>query len=235
MPLPLDAPRSLRLADREVPLELRRHPRARRISLRLNAEGNGVAMVLPRRTPIYEAVEFAEKNSGWILKHLAKVPERIPFAEGAVIPLLGRNHIIRHSPAARSGVLCEDGVIRVSGRAEHLPRRVGDFLKRAARSEISTRARDKAAAIDRRVGRISLRDTRSRWGSCSSAGDLNFSWRLILAPEPVLDYVVAHEIAHLVHLNHSPRFWKLAGRLSQDMAGAKAWLARNSAELWRYG
>jgi len=235
MPLPLDAPRSLRLADRDVPLELRRHPRARRITLRLNAEGDGVSMVLPRRTPIGEAIEFAERNSRWILKHLAKVPPRIPFADGAVIPLLGENHLITHSPATRSGVVRENGILRVSGQAEHLPRRVGDFLKREACGEIAGRARDKAARIGRRVGRISLRDTRSRWGSCSSTGDLNFSWRLILAPEAVLDYVVAHEVAHLVHLNHSPRFWKLAGQLTPDMAGAKAWLSRNSAELWRYG
>ncbi|HEY9549178.1 MAG TPA: M48 family metallopeptidase, partial [Kiloniellaceae bacterium] len=83
--------------------------------------------------------------------------------------------------------------------------------------------------------RLSLRDTRSRWGSCNSSGDLNFSWRLILAPEHVLDYVVAHEVAHMVHLNHSARFWKLAGLLAQDMAGAKAWMARHGAQLWRYG
>ncbi len=235
MPLRLDAPRSLRLEDREVPLELSRHPRARRITLRLNPDGDGVRLVLPNRTPIREAIDFAERNSGWILKHLAKVPARIPFAEGAVIPLLGRHHLVVHDAAARCGVRCEAGVLRVAGQPEHLARRVSDFLKRAARAEIGTRARDKAARIERRVGRIALRDTRSRWGSCNADGDLNFSWRLILAPEAVLDYVVAHEVAHLVHLNHSRRFWKLADSLTPDMAGAKAWLARHSAELWRYG
>ena len=235
MPLRLDAPRSLRLEDRDVPLELSRHPRARRITLRLNAGGDGVRLVLPQRTPVREAVAFAERNSGWILKHLEKVPPRIPFTDGAVIPLLGENHLVTHDPVARCGVARDGGVIRVSGLAEHLPRRLGDYLKREARAEINTRARDKAARIERRVGRISLRDTRSRWGSCSSEGDLNFSWRLILAPEVVLDYVVAHEVAHLVHLNHSQRFWKLAGQLSDDMSGAKIWLRRNSAELWRYG
>ena len=235
MPLRLDAPRSLRLQDRDVPLELSRHPRARRISLRLNPDGDGVRMVLPNRTPIYEAVAFAERNSGWILKHLAKVPARIPFADGAVIPLLGTDHIIAHDARARCGVKRDNGVIRVSGGIEHLPRRVGDFLKREARAEIGARARDKAARIERRVGRISLRDPRSRWGSCNAEGDLSFSWRLILAPEAVLDYVVAHEVAHLVHLNHSRRFWTLADSLTHDMAGAKAWLGRHSAELWRYG
>jgi predicted metal-dependent hydrolase len=235
MALRLDAPRSLRLDSRDVPLELSRHPRARRITLRLNAGGDGVQMVLPRRTPIHEALAFAERNRGWILKHLQKVPPRIPFAPGAVIPLLGEDHVVVHDPAARGGVIREDGVLRVCGLAEHLPRRLGDFLKRQARDEIGTRARAKAARIERSIGRISLRDTRSRWGSCNSKGDLNFSWRLILAPEPVLDYVVAHEVAHLVELNHSRRFWKLAGELCEDMPGAKAWLGRNSPQLWRYG
>jgi predicted metal-dependent hydrolase len=235
MPLRLDAPRSLRLASREVPLELSRHPRARRITLRLNTTGDGVRMVLPRRTPVQEALLFAERNAGWILKHLEKVPPRVPFADGAVIPLLGEDHVIAHDAAARCGVSRDARVIRVSGLAEHLPRRVEDFLKREARAEISARAREKAARVDRRVGRLSLRDTRSRWGSCNSAGDLNFSWRLILAPEHVLDYVVAHEVAHMVHLNHSVRFWKLAGTLSQNMPAAKAWIERNGAQLWRYG
>src|SRR3546814_649236 len=235
MPLRLDAPRSLCLASREVPLELSRHPRARRITLRLNPAGDGVRMVLPRRTPVHEAFAFAEKNAGWILKHLDKVPARIPFVDGAVIPLLGEDHVIAHDAAARCGVSRDGGVIRVAGLAEHLPRRIEDFLKRAARAEIGSRAREKAARIDRRVGRLSLRDTRTRWGSCNSKGDLNFSWRLILAPEHVLDYVVAHEVAHMVHLNHSQRFWKLAGTLTQDMRGARAWMERHGAQLWRYG
>jgi predicted metal-dependent hydrolase len=235
MPLRLDAPRSLRLASREVPLEVSRHPRARRITLRLNQSGDGVRLVLPRRTPVQEAVAFAERNAGWILKHLERVPARIPFADGAVIPVLGEDHVIVHDGSARCGVSRDGRVIRVSGLAEHLPRRVTDFLKREARAEIGLRARDKAARIERSVGRLSLRDTRSRWGSCNSDGDLNFSWRLILAPEHVLDYVVAHEVAHMVHLNHSARFWKLTGTLCQDMARAKAWLERHGAQLWRYG
>lgn len=235
MPLKLDAPRSLRLASREVPLELSRHPRARRISLRLNQAGDGVRLVLPRRTPVHEAVAFAERNAGWILKHLEQMPARVAFADGAVIPVLGEEHVIVHDRSARCGVSRDGGVIRVSGLSEHLPRRIVDFLRREARAEIGTRAREKATRVDRRIGRLSLRDTRSRWGSCNADGDLNFCWRLILAPEHVLDYVVAHEVAHMVHLNHSARFWKLAGTLTQDMPRAKAWLERHGAQLWRYG
>ncbi len=241
----LDAPRTLRLqalrpgslelAEREVAVELQRHPRARRISLRISKTGQGITMVLPRRTPVREALAFAEQNSGWILKHLEALPAPIPFVAGAVIPLLGLDHRIVHDPPSRGGVRREPGVITVSGRAEHLPRRLTDFLKREARSEIASRARDKAERIDRPLGRISLRDTRSRWGSCSAKGDLNFSWRLILTPDFVLDYVVAHEVAHLAELNHSPRFWKIAAGLTADMDRAKAWLKREGGQVHRYG
>jgi len=142
---------------------------------------------------------------------------------------------VAHDPRARRGVWRGPGTIVVSGQAEHLGRRLGDFLKREARQEITRRARDKATRIDRRVGRISLRDTRSRWGSCSSRGDMNFSWRLILTPDFVLDYVVAHEVAHLVELNHSRRFWKLTAELTAEMERAKNWLSREGALVHRYG
>ncbi|NIA68108.1 M48 family metallopeptidase [Pelagibius litoralis] len=214
---------------------MQRHPRARRISLRISKTGDGIVMVLPRRTPIREAMDFAERNSGWILKHLEALPPRIPFVPGVVIPLLGVDHLVVHDAAARRGVWRGEERIVVSGQAEHLPRRLGDFLKREARAEITRRAREKAAQIDRRIGRISLRDTRSRWGSCSSKGNMNFSWRLILTPDFVLDYVVAHEVAHLAELNHSQRFWKVAGSLTAEMERAKTWLSHEGARVHRYG
>ena len=233
------APGSLELRRRTVPVELRRHPRARRISLRISKDGDGIVLVLPQRTPIREALDFAENNGSWVLSRLEAAPPRVPFAPGAVIPLLGVDHRIEHDPAARRGVWRGvrqgEAIIRVSGAPEFLPRRLGDFLKREARREIAGRAREKAARVERRIGRISLRDTRSRWGSCSSNGDMNFSWRLILTPEVVLDYVVAHEVAHLVELNHSRRFWRLADSLSSDMAAAKTWLNREGGQVHRYG
>jgi predicted metal-dependent hydrolase len=112
---------------------------------------------------------------------------------------------------------------------------VTDFLRHEARRELSARAGEKAQRIARRPGRISIRDTQSRWGSCSSDGDISFSWRLILAPEPVLDYVVAHEVSHLVHLDHGPRFWALVEKLAAEVAGPRRWLRRNGGALLRYG
>ena len=230
----LGDPTILRVAEREIPLLVTRNPRARRISISLDGSG-AVRLTLPRRTPLRHGLEFAEDRADWIVDHLNALPARVPFAAGAVLPLLGVDHVIRHDPAAQRGVWRADGVIHVSGQAEHLPRRVLDFLKVEARHEISHRALRKAKIVGRKVRRLSLRDTTSRWGSCSVEGNLNFTWRLILAPDAVLDYVVAHEIAHLKHMNHGARFWALVGRLTDDATRARHWLRDRGDHLQRYG
>lgn len=225
----------LRMGRRSIPLSVRRHPRAHSITVRIDNHIRGVTLVLPRRTPLAEGLAFVEEKSEWILKRLDALPQRIAFQHGAVIPVLGQDHVIRHLPDARSGVWRGDGAIYVSGFAEHLARRVTDFLKAEARLEISERAREKAALIEERVRRITLRDTSTRWGSCTSNGDLAFSWRLILAPEEVLDYVVAHEVAHLRYMNHGKRFWSLTRKLTDEMDGPRDWLRDYGDNLLFYG
>lgn len=225
----------LRIEGQDVPLTVRRHPRARRLTLRLDPVVGELRLALPRGVGLSEGLDFARRRADWIARQLESLPPRIPFAHGAVIPYLGTGHEIRHAPEARRGVWREPGIIAVSGQAEHLPRRVADFLKAEARRELGARVRAKAARVKRPVARIGLRDTQSRWGSCSSDGRINFSWRLILAPDAVLDYVVAHEVAHLVHMNHGARFWKLVDRLTDQVAGPRRWLRQNGAALLRYG
>ena len=225
----------LRLEEREVPLLLRRDRRARRLTLRLDEASGAVHLVLPHGVAQAEGLDFARRRSPWILKQLAELPPRVPFVEGARVPYLDVPHEIRHAPGQRRAVRREGGAIWVSGFAEHLPRRVADFLKAEARHELGERSRDKAARIGRRVARVSVRDTRSRWGSCSADGRVNFSWRLILAPEAVLDYVVAHEVAHLEQMNHGPRFWSLVARLTSDTEAARRWLRKEGRGLLRYG
>ncbi len=225
----------LRIGGDEVPVEVRVHARARRISLRVDRANGRVRLTLPRGVSLAEGLRFAARQEDWVAGRLAALPERVPFADGAVVPVLGHAHVIRHRPFARRGVWREAGAIHVSGPAEHLPRRVGDFLKREARAAIAPRARELAARIGRTPGRITLRDTRSRWGSCSARGDLNFSWRLVLAPEEVLHYVVAHEVAHLRHLDHGPRFWALCAELHGPTEAPRAWLRAEGAGLLRYG
>lgn len=229
---------TLDLGGRTVPLVCRVSPRARRITLRIDAKTGGVQLTLPRGVPRAEGLAFAESQRAWLLRRLSDLPPRAHFLEGAEIPILGSPHVIRHAPEARRGVWREAGALWVSGGADFIERRVADYLKREAKREIAARAKVKAGLLPakaRPLGRVILRDTRSRWGSCAHSGDLSFSWRLILAPEAVLDYVVAHEVAHLAEMNHGPAFWRLVGKLTESVKQPKAWLRREGAGLHRYG
>lgn len=225
----------LRVAERLIPVDVRTNGAARRIILRVDRASGRLRLTLPPGVGTAEGLRFAERQTGWLRARLAELPARVPFADGAVLPVLGEPHVVRHRPDARAGVWRQGGEIHVSGRGEHLPRRLRDFLRQTARAAIAPRARDMAAVVGRPPGRITLRDTRSRWGSCTARGDLGFSWRLVLAPEAVLDYVVAHEVAHLVHMNHGPPFWRLVGTLVDDVDGPRRWLRRHGPDLLRYG
>ena len=158
------------------------------------------------------------------------------LADGATVPVFGAPHRIRLVLDPRAApVTIVDGEIRVRGDPAHLPRRVIDYLKALAKREFAARARALAARLGKSVTRVGVRDPKSRWGSCSSRGSLSFSWRLVFAPEAVVEYVVAHEVAHLVEMNHSPRFWRVVASLVPDSAAPRAWLRRHRAELLSYG
>ena len=229
-----ETPTQLQIDGRSVPLTVRRNARARRISLRVDAAAHAVVLVLPKRASLEEGLSFAAEKSVWLQNRLAMLPHPVPFAQGMSVPLRGIEHDVRHRPEARAGVWVEDGVIHVSGAERHLPRRLTDWLKGEARREVAARAHAKAAMIPADIGRVSVRETRSRWGSCSRAGNLSFCWRLILAPDMVLDYVVAHEVAHLKHMNHGPDFWSQCAALTSHVDAAKSWLNRHGNQLHRY-
>ncbi|MGE3781443.1 MAG: M48 family metallopeptidase [Alphaproteobacteria bacterium] len=219
-----------------APVAIRVNPRARRLLLRMDAATRRFDLVLPQGLPAETALKFLEAQRGWIAARLDALPAAVPFAEGAVVPVFGVPHPIRREddPAAPL-VAIVNGEIRVRGGPEPVARRVRDHLVRLAARELARRARLHATTIGVKVTRITVRDTKSRWGSCSVAGSLSFSWRLVMAPEPVLDYVVAHEVAHLVEMNHGPRFWKLVRAMVDDPAAQRAWLKRHRAELLSYG
>jgi predicted metal-dependent hydrolase len=220
-----------------VPLKVRAHPRARRIALKIDHAGDAVEMVLPRRCSRSEALRFLEASRGWIDARLAKLPPRIPFADGALVPVMDVPHAIRAMGAVRGQgpAWVEDGELRVAGDPAFLARRTRDFLRGLAKRELSTRAETMAALVERKVKRVTVRDTVSRWGSCARDGNLSFSWRLIFAPEAVIDYVVAHEVAHLVEMNHSKRFWRIVEKLHPDAKAERLWLNRNRLRLMRIG
>ncbi len=226
---------SLEIDGRPVAVTIRRSPLASRISLRLDAMTDSVVLVMPQGVSDREGLRFAVLHREWIAKRLSALPPRIAFAPGAVLPVLGEPYVVEARPEARRGVWAEDGRLHVSGRPEHLPRRVLDWLKHRAQQEIAARAFPMAESVERRIVGVVVRDQRSRWGSCTADGRLAFSWRLVLSPAPVLTYVVAHEVAHLVELNHSPAFWRVVRRLMPDMAAPRHWLKLNGAALHRYG
>ena len=225
----------LALAGHEIPLRIRHHPTARRLTLRIDPAGGGAIVTLPSGLKARDGIAFAERKADWLINRLDSLPKPVPIGNGSELPLRGIPHRIRHRTDARGTVWLENGEIHVAGRPEYLQRRIVDWLKAEARRELGERAHDKADRIGRTVGRVTVRDTRSRWGSCSANGNLSFCWRLIMAPEHVLDYVVAHEVAHLIERNHGPRFWDLVRELTDDTGGAKVWLRRDGDSLLRYG
>jgi predicted metal-dependent hydrolase len=221
-------------------VRLRRHRQARRYTLRIDAPTREVVLTMPPRGSVREAKEFAQKHGGWIAARLKRLPEATPFAHGVEVPLRGEPHRIVHRRGERGTVWTEtDGsgqrLLCVAGEPPHVDRRISDFLKREAQRDLDAASRGYAAQIGVSVKRICVRDQSSRWGSCSNTGVLSFSWRLILAPPFVLDYLAAHEVSHLVELNHSPRFWRLVKRIYPQLERAKVWLDANGTDLHRYG
>ncbi len=219
---------------------VRRHPQARRLTLRVRAATRDVTVTAPPHVSLSAAGDFVRRHREWIRIRLGRLPDVVGFEPGALVPVRGEPHRIIHQPDARGTVWVGTDplggpALCVAGEAPHVARRITDHLKREARSDITAAVRRHAGAAGVEVGRITLRDTSSRWGSCSAKGDLSFSWRLIMAPPPVLDYLAAHEVAHRLELNHGPRFWQVVERLFPARREAEGWLRHNGANLHRYG
>jgi predicted metal-dependent hydrolase len=226
--------------DQSYDVTVRRHRRARRYTLRIHATRREAILSMPLRGSLSDAKAFAQRHGPWLAERLHKLPDGIAFADGGVLPLRGEPHRIAHRPRARGTVWRECGddganLLCVAGDGAHTSRRVKDYLKREARRDLAIAARRYADALDVKYKRISVRDQSSRWGSCNSDGVLSFSWRLILAPPFVLDYLAAHEVAHLVEMNHSVRFWRLVDRICPETERAKAWINTHGNDLHRYG
>jgi predicted metal-dependent hydrolase len=227
--------------DRAIYLvRLRRHRQARRYTLRIDAASRDVVLTMPPRGSVKEAKEFAQKHGGWIAARLKRLPKAAPFAHGVEVPLRGAPHRIMHRRGVRGTVWIEADaggalLLCVAGEPPHVDRRVSDYLKREAQRDLEAASRRYAARLGVVFKRVCVRDQSSRWGSCSNTGVLSFSWRLILAPPFVLEYLAAHEVSHLVELNHSLRFWRLVKRLYPDVEQAKTWLDVNGTDLHRYG
>jgi predicted metal-dependent hydrolase len=221
-------------------VRLRRHRQACRYTLRIHAATREVVLTMPPRGSVKEARAFAEKHGGWIAARLNRLPAPAPFVHGTMLPLRGVDHRIVHRHGVRGTVWVEIGhdgerMLCVAGASAHVSRRIADFLKREAKRDLEAASRSAAERLGVKIKRISVRDQSSRWGSCSMTGMLSYSWRLILAPPYVLEYLAAHEVAHLVEMNHSRKFWRVVDRLCPHVARAKSWLDVHGANLHRFG
>jgi predicted metal-dependent hydrolase len=231
-----------------APVEVRRHPGARRMTLRISRTRRAVIVTLPMQCDIGEATPFIHRHIDWVRERLGSLPEPAPFRHGSVMPLRGVPHrlVFASRPAGDGGVVTMShpnggreaagyGTIDVSGGPEQAPRRLLSWLCDEAMKDLDDRVLWHARSLGVRPKRIAVRDQTSRWGSCSTTGLLSFSWRLVLAPPLVLDYVAAHEVAHLAEMNHGPKFWALVRKTMPRMNEAKDWLQVYGMDLHRFG
>jgi predicted metal-dependent hydrolase len=227
--------------DLGAPVEVRRHPGARRLTLRVSRTRRAVIVTLPVQCDLDEAGSFLHRNIAWVRERLDSLPSPVPFRDGVFIPLRGEAHRVAFAGrnAGRAPVLRKRGgrypELSVSGALDHAPRRLLDWLCSEALRDLDARVASHASRLRLRPRRIAVRDQTSRWGSCSTTGVLSFSWRLILAPAHILDYVAAHEVAHLKEMNHGPRFWSLVRQTMPGMDEARRWLQIYGMDLHRYG
>ena len=194
-----------------LPLKVVSPPRCRRLALRIDPKERQAVLNLPPSCPVGRALKFVEENRGWIEAHLLAVPESRPFADGAEISLFGEKVTIRHCPDLKGGVFVENGELKVLSLI-----------------------RQKAALIGCRVNRVTIKDTKSRWGSCSSLNNINYNWRIALAPMNAIDYLIAHETAHLRHRDHSKAFWNCVKTLCPFAESGRRWLKQNGGLLYAY-
>lgn len=212
--------------------------RARRYTLRLRGSVREPVVTIPARGKLAEARDFLDRHRGWLRARLAALPEAAPIADGGTIPIRGVPVRIVHREGRGLVRIEETGdgpCLVVTGGAEHIARRVTDYLKREARRDLEAATARHAATLGVTVKTIRLGDPTSRWGSCSSSGTIAYSWRIIMAPPEVLDYLAAHEVAHLREMNHSPRFWRHVAAICPGMEEAKTWLNRHGAALHAVG
>ena len=226
----------LPLANGDVaPVRIRVDGRAKRISLKVEKVGGLVTLTAPSEKQLPEARKFMSKRTGWIAARRASAHTITPFQVGERIPVFGQGRLIQHDPAAIDPVRVIKGNIIIGGAESALAETIQSFFKVEARRRLTAAAERYAARIDEIVEAVTVRDAKTRWGSCSSTGRLSFSWRLAMAPPGVLDYVAAHEVAHLRHMNHGPEFWALVAALDPNWEAAEAWLNNDGPSLRRYG
>ena len=228
-------------SDLGIPVDIRESSRSTKMVLRADSDSDsgGVRITVFPGTKAASITAFVQANRGWINAQIAKIPPRVRLLPGASVPILDMPHLICQDESTRFPTRIDQGIDGPEiwiGRAEVPERRVVDFLRDQAATHFTAMTREKAAKIGGKLAAVSVKDTTSRWGSCASSGDIAYSWRIIMAPHPIAEYLVAHEVSHLLEMNHGPRFWRLCRSLSPlSPERAHSWLSANSKRLHRYG
>jgi len=217
------------------PLIIRRHPRAKNLKLRFDAKTSSALLTLPPQISERKALQFARKHLDWIRGQYEKSPDIIPLSAGEIIPLRGHKVEIIHAPDQSASIQKHGGRLIVGGPFSGFETRLQNWLKKQARLALNDAVTAYEPLLKHKPHKVVVRDTQSRWGSCSSRKTLSFSWRLIMAPPPILHYVVAHEMAHLVEMNHGPAFWKTVERLYPDWEKSRHWLKSEGHSLMLIG
>ena len=216
------------------PLTVVKSSRSRRMSLRIDSKKRTVVLTLPPRCSVKKAYEFVKEHQDWAEEHLLKLPKMKEFKDGETFSLFTRTLTIRHRENSLRAAEEKDGILYIGGDAAFLHRRVKDYIKKQAEKEFLIRSQKLAEKIGCRVKNVVIKDTSSRWGSCSTLNNINYNWRIALAPACVIDYLVAHEVSHLKHRDHSRDFWRCVKELYSGAALGKSWLKAHGNELYRY-
>ena len=230
--MPKASERHIRLPDgSDLTLILKPHSRARRLKLRYDAARQAALITMPPRTSAATAMAFVERNLDWLAKQQENFADQETLGPDRYLSFLGHDHLILHQPDQSGRVKREEGRIIVGGPEGGFDVRLLNWLKKQARHHLEQAVTEKAIALGVEYHRIRIGDPKSRWGSCSSRKTLSFSWRLIMTPATVLDYVVAHEVAHLREMNHSPAFWREVDRLVDHRQQSRRWLRQHGPRL----
>ncbi len=219
-------------------IKLRKSTRARRMALRLDAKERVFHLVLPKGMSLRSAKDFIEEHERWMKEKLRELPHPVSFAHGEILPIFGRHrtiNIIKRKTLKTTNVILNHNELLVVTNLDDPTAKIKRFLAKIAKERLAELAEEKAALVGRKIKEIHVRDTKSRWGSCAEDGGLSFSWRLIFAPNEAFDYVVAHEVAHLRHMNHGRHFWNLCRAISADFLEGHYWMQNYGQDLMRYG
>ena len=215
------------------PLKVVKSSRAKRLSLRIDEKLHLPILTLPKRCSIAKAKEFLSLHHDWVINMLGRLPAKQTFQSGSTFSFFGQPCQIEHCPQNRYTAFANN-VLQVSGEAEFLHRRTTDFLKKQTLEKITALSMQVAAQLNVKIASVTLKDTKSRWGSCSSLGNINYNWRICLAPLDVIEYLVCHEVSHLKHANHSADFWQCVEKICPHYQASRLWLKKHGRSLYQY-